>query len=136
DRSVGAERERPDDRGVRDTLERAGLALEASGGAIAVRAHDLHRHLAILREIAGGEHGAHAALAEQLAELVATRDEIPGLRLAHVLAEPPQCSVVDHRSGSTPSTARASLRNSSSLAVSSRNVSRTRARISRRVQAR
>lgn len=121
---------------MRRAREGLTLALEARQVVVAGGPQHLDRHLASSLAIPGAVHHAHAALAEHLAQLEARVDHVPAAGLGDEGAEPRERAVVEHRHGSTPSTARASLRHSSSVAVMSRKASSTRRRNSRRVQAR
>ena len=129
-----AARDVRDDRRVHDGLEGRALAPEALVGP--GLANDLHRDLALRLAVERRMYEAHPALADELSELEAIPEHVARARLAHERAQSSDRAVVEHRHGSTPRTARASLRHSSSVAVISRSSSRTRRRNSRRVHAR
>ena len=115
--------------------EDACLREERIGGRRPVegRVHDLECEAAAQDLVLDLEDLAHAARAERPDEAIARPGEIGR---AHGFPETPQRAVRDaHAGGSVPSRARASARNSSSEAVSSRRRPRTVARNSRRAAA-
>jgi hypothetical protein len=123
-----------DDAGVLQAGEHTGLAQQAVDvlrGAAGQLDH-LEGDLAVEPAVEGEINGAHAAAADRLQDLVGGAGEIREIGDLPQMLE----GVIRDHFGSTPSTERASARNSSSEPVSSRSRSSTSRRNSRRTAAR
>src|SRR5262249_61662045 len=95
-------------------------------------AQHLDRHLALEVAVAGQVHRAHPPARDRLQNLVAGLREVGPLRGRAQALE--RVVVQEPHDGTSPKTARASARNSSSLPTRSRSVPSTAARSSRRAQ--